>query len=80
MDTLLDLYSDYLISLFGLTTATGLALTEPGSKMMQAIPFIKLFIAPRKELRAAKKFAFADKVRDDLAKPGAVLDRFGAAR
>ena len=52
----------------------GLALTEPESKMMQAAPFIELLIATRKELRAAKQFALADKVRDDLAKLGVVLE------
>jgi cysteinyl-tRNA synthetase len=52
----------------------GLALTEPESKMMQAAPFIELLIATRKELRAAKQFALADKVRDDLAKLGVMLE------
>ena len=41
---------------------------------MQAAPFIELLIATRKELRAAKQFALADKVRDELAKLGVILE------
>jgi cysteinyl-tRNA synthetase len=52
----------------------GLTLQEPKSKMMQAAPFIELLIAIRKELRAAKQFALADKVRDELAKLGVALE------
>ncbi|MCI0477762.1 MAG: cysteine--tRNA ligase, partial [Anaerolineales bacterium] len=52
----------------------GLTLEEPQSKMMQAAPFIELLIATRRELRAAKQFALADKVRDELAKLGVVLE------
>jgi len=52
----------------------GLTLEEPKSKMMQAAPFIELLIAIRKELRAAKQFALADKVRDEVAKLGVVLE------
>jgi cysteinyl-tRNA synthetase len=41
---------------------------------MQAAPFIELLIAIRKELRTAKQFALADKLRADLAKLGVVLE------
>jgi len=52
----------------------GLTLQEPKAKLMQAAPFIELLIATRKELRAAKQFALADKVRDELAKLGVILE------
>jgi cysteinyl-tRNA synthetase len=52
----------------------GLTLQEPETKMMQAVPFIELLIATRQELRAAKQFALADKIRDELAKLGIVLE------
>ncbi len=52
----------------------GLTLQEPETKMMQAVPFIELLITTRQELRAAKQFALADKIRDELAKLGIVLE------
>jgi cysteinyl-tRNA synthetase len=52
----------------------GLTLKEPTSKMMEAAPFIELLIATRKELRTAKQFALADKIRADLAKLGVILE------
>lgn len=52
----------------------GLTLQEPQSKMIQAAPFIELLIATRQELRAAKQFALADKLRDEIAKLGIVLE------
>ena len=52
----------------------GLTLQERESKMLAAAPFIELLIAVRKDLRAAKQYALADKLRDDLAKLGIVLE------
>jgi len=52
----------------------GLTLKEPESKMLAAAPFIELLIQVRKDLRAAKQYALADKVRDDLAKLGVTLE------
>lgn len=52
----------------------GLTLEEKKSEMMQAAPFIELLIQVRKDLRAAKQYALADKLRDDLAKLGVVLE------
>jgi cysteinyl-tRNA synthetase len=52
----------------------GLTLEEPKTKMMHAAPFIELLIATRQELRAAKQFALADKIRNELAKLGVILE------
>ncbi len=52
----------------------GLTLAEKKSEMMQAAPFIELLIQVRKDLRAAKQYALADKLRDELAKLGVVLE------
>jgi cysteinyl-tRNA synthetase len=52
----------------------GLTLQEEKSKMLQAAPFIELLIQVRKDLRAAKQYALADKLRADLAKLGVTLE------
>jgi len=52
----------------------GLTLKEPESAKLGAAPFIELLIAMRQELRAAKQYALADKVRSELAKLGIVLE------
>jgi cysteinyl-tRNA synthetase len=52
----------------------GLTLKEPESAKLGAAPFIELLIATRQELRAAKQYALADKVRSELAKLGIVLE------
>ena len=52
----------------------GLTLQEPKSKLLAAAPFIELLIQTRKDLRAAKQYALADKVRDELAKLGVALE------
>ncbi len=57
-----------------LADVLGLTLEEPQSKMMEAAPFIELLIATRNDLRAAKQYALADKVRDELAKLGVALE------
>jgi cysteinyl-tRNA synthetase len=52
----------------------GLTLKETESKAAPAAPFIELLIQTRKDLRAAKQYALADKIRDDLLKLGVVLE------
>jgi cysteinyl-tRNA synthetase len=52
----------------------GLTLKDAESKSVQAAPFIELLIQTRKDLRAAKQYALADKIRDDLLKLGVVLE------
>ena len=42
--------------------------------MLAAAPFIELLIETRKELRAVKQFALADKIRNELAKLGVTLE------
>ena len=61
-------------TLLELAGVLGLTLQEAESKMLAAAPFIELLIQTRKDLRAAKQYALADKVRDDLAKLGVVLE------
>ena len=57
-----------------LADVLGLSLKEAESSQMVAAPFIELLIQVRKDLRAAKQYALADKVRDDLAKLGVTLE------
>ena len=57
-----------------LADVLGLTLQEPESKSAAAAPFIELLILIRKDLRAAKQFALGDKIRDELAKLGIVLE------
>jgi cysteinyl-tRNA synthetase len=51
----------------------GLTLEEPPSNVQEAAPFIDLLIALRTELRAAKQWQLADRVRDGLAALGVEL-------
>jgi cysteinyl-tRNA synthetase len=57
-----------------LTDVLGLTLQEPASEKMAAAPFIELLIATRRDLRAAKQFALADRIREELAKLGVTLE------
>ncbi len=59
-----------LAGIFGLT----LRVAESSANALAAAPFIELLIATRKELRAAKQFALADKIRLDLAALGVTLE------
>ncbi|HEY4669401.1 MAG TPA: cysteine--tRNA ligase [Tepidiformaceae bacterium] len=51
----------------------GLTLSAAGSKKQEAAPFIDLLVTLRSELRAAKQWALADRVRDSLAELGVEL-------
>jgi cysteinyl-tRNA synthetase len=48
----------------------GLTLASPAGESQEAAPFIDLLVALRTELRAAKQWALADRVRDGLAELG----------
>jgi cysteinyl-tRNA synthetase len=61
-------------TLHELAGVLGLSLEEKVSDQLAAAPFIQLLIATRKDLRAAKQFALSDKIRDELAKLGVVLE------
>ncbi len=54
----------------------GLTLQEPKSTAaaLAAAPFIELLIATRRDLRAAKQYALADKIRQELGKLGVSLE------
>ncbi len=47
---------------------------DTGNKPQEAAPFIELLISLRKDLRTAKQFDLADKVRDQLAELGVTLE------
>ncbi|HEX6030761.1 MAG TPA: cysteine--tRNA ligase [Tepidiformaceae bacterium] len=51
----------------------GFTLQAPESKVQEATPFIDLLVTVRGELRAAKQFALADRVRDGLLELGIEL-------
>ncbi len=66
---------DARIVLTGLATILGLDLNPADTdQMIAAEPFIELLIQVRKDLRAAKQFAIADQIRDDLARLGVTLE------
>lgn len=52
----------------------GLQFTPPPTKAAGAEPFVELLIDIRRELRAAKQFALADRIRDRLADLGIALE------
>ena len=53
----------------------GLALRpREGGDLLEARPFIDLLVETRKGLRAAKQYALADRIRDQLAELGVVLE------
>ena len=53
----------------------GFTLAEPvASEEMAAKPFIDLLVSVRQELRKAKQWALADKIRSELAEMGVVLE------
>lgn len=52
----------------------GLTLKEPTGNALAVAPFIDLLIAVRQDLRAAKQYALADKIRQDLQKLGITLE------
>ena len=54
----------------------GLTFEEPaaGSDELAAKPFIDLLVNTRTELRQARQFALADRIRDELAAQGVVLE------
>jgi cysteinyl-tRNA synthetase len=51
----------------------GFTLAAPATDQREAVPFIDLLIAIRADLRAAKQWALADRVRDGLAELGIEL-------
>ncbi|MCA9834563.1 MAG: cysteine--tRNA ligase [Thermomicrobiales bacterium] len=61
--------------LIELTEILGLDLSTPqGEALNDAAPFIDLLISLRNDLRAARQFDLADKVRDNLAELGVTIE------
>ena len=53
----------------------GIDIDEPESSAgSDAAPFVELLVQVRRELRAARQYALADKIRDDLAELGVSLE------
>lgn len=52
----------------------GLTLREPETATLAAAPFVELLIRVRSDLRAAKQFALADKIRQELGTLGITLE------
>ena len=53
----------------------GLAAPEQAAQLdVAATPFIELLISTRADLRAAKQWALADKIRNELKALGVILD------
>ncbi len=69
-----DALSPAQATLRELAEVLGLTLKMPEAKAASAAPFIELLISVRKDLRAARQFSLADKIRDDLAKLGVTLE------
>ncbi len=61
-------------TLRGLAQVLGLTLKEPQTESMAAAPFVELLISIRQDLRAAKQYALADKIRQELSKLGVTLE------
>lgn len=66
---------DARMVLIDLANILGLDLAAPNtSQLMAAEPLIELLIQVREDLRAAKQFAIADQIRDELARLGVTLE------
>lgn len=61
-------------TLLGLANVLGLRLVAPMPQQREADPFVELLIELRAELRVAKQYTLADKVRDQLAELGVTLE------
>jgi cysteinyl-tRNA synthetase len=57
-----------------LTGVLGLRLEERALPQVQVAPFIGLLLELREELRGAKQYALADRIRDRLGTLGVVLE------
>jgi len=66
-------FADAQAALLELADVLGLTLAEAEADLAAA-PFIELLIAVRNDLRAAKQFALADRIRDGLTGVGVALE------
>ena len=60
--------------LIELANVLGLDLAEQASSLTDAAPFIELLISLRQDLRQAKQWALADRVRDQLTEQGILIE------
>lgn len=74
-ETISESIRDAQASLLGLADILGLILTDhSASELQNAAPFIDLLITVRNDLRAARQFELADKVRNELIELGVTLE------
>jgi cysteinyl-tRNA synthetase len=66
-------FDDAQAALLELADVMGLTLAEPEAAMAAA-PFVELLVSIREELRQAKQFELADRIRDGLAELGVALE------
>ncbi len=57
-----------------ITAVLGLRLAAPAAETQPAAPFIELLLSIRQDLRKAKQWALADKVRDELKALGVIVE------
>jgi cysteinyl-tRNA synthetase len=57
-----------------LTEVLGLRLAAPEAEALSMAPFVELLLDVRLELRKAKQWAMADKIRDDLKALGVLIE------
>ncbi len=67
-------FQDAQTSFVELISVLGLVLDEPVSAGQSADPFIDLLVSVRDEVRAAKQWALADRIRDRLGALGVVVE------
>jgi cysteinyl-tRNA synthetase len=61
-------------ALRSLTDVLGLRLSAPEAEALSVAPFVELLLDVRLELRKAKQWALADKIRDDLKALGVLVE------
>jgi cysteinyl-tRNA synthetase len=62
------------VELRQLAGVLGLRLEEQGGEAQSAAPFIDLLLGVREEMRRAKQWAIADRIRDGLAELGVLIE------
>jgi cysteinyl-tRNA synthetase len=67
-------FADAQVTFRQLAGVLGLRLVEPEAEAQSAAPFIELLLSVRADLRKAKQWALADKIRDDLKTLGVIIE------
>jgi cysteinyl-tRNA synthetase len=67
-------FTDAQLTFRRLADVLGLRLTEPKAEGQSAAPFIELLLSVRADLRKAKQWTLADKIRDKLKALGVTIE------